>query len=88
VFLSIVMVVAYHKVNEYAESMGSLGLIDPFYALWLPFLAFAALICWMFYTVAYVPGGQPIGALERSFAKLGTGFRRLLGRFLPGLAGS
>ena len=47
------MVVAYHKVNEYAESMGSLGLIDPFYALWLPFLAFAALICWMFYTVAY-----------------------------------
>ncbi|MBK7285540.1 MAG: LPS export ABC transporter permease LptF [Sphingomonadales bacterium] len=88
VFLSIVMVVAYHKVNEYAESMGSLGLIDPFYALWLPFLAFAALICWMFYTVAYVPGGQPIGALERSFAKLGAGFRRLLGRFLPGLAGS
>ena len=88
VFLSIVMVVAYHKVNEYAESMGSLGLIDPFYALWLPFLAFAALICWMFYTVAYVPGGQPIGALERSFAKLGTGFRRLPGRFLPGLAGS
>jgi lipopolysaccharide export system permease protein len=88
VFLSIVMVVADHKVNEYAESMGSLGLIDPFYALWLPFLAFAALICWMFYTVAYVPGGQPIGALERSFAKLGAGFRRLLGRFLPGLAGS
>jgi lipopolysaccharide export system permease protein len=25
VFLSIVMVVAYHKINEYAESMGSLG---------------------------------------------------------------
>jgi lipopolysaccharide export system permease protein len=25
---------------------------------------------WMFYTLAYVPGGQPIGALERSFAKL------------------
>ncbi|MFO1240865.1 MAG: LPS export ABC transporter permease LptF [Sphingomonadaceae bacterium] len=88
VFLSIVMVVAYHKVNEYAESMGSLGLIDPFYALWLPFLAFAALICWMYYTVAYVPGGQPIGALERSFAKLGTGFRRMMAKFLPSLAGS
>jgi lipopolysaccharide export system permease protein len=88
VFLSIVMVVAYHKVNEYAESMGSLGLIDPFYALWLPFVAFAALICWMYYTVAYVPGGQPIGALERSFAKLGAGFRRLTAKFLPSLAGS
>ncbi|WP_219894490.1 LPS export ABC transporter permease LptF [Aquisediminimonas profunda] len=88
VFLSIVMVVAYHKVNEYAESMGSLGLIDPFYALWLPFLGFAALICWMYYTVAYVPGGQPIGALERSFAKLGAGFRRLVAKFIPSLAGS
>ena len=24
----------------------------------------------MYYTLAYVPGGQPIGALERVFAKL------------------
>jgi lipopolysaccharide export system permease protein len=42
----------------------------------------------MYYTVAYVPGGQPIGALERSFAKLGTGFRRMMAKFLPSLAGS
>ncbi len=88
VFLSIVMVVAYHKVNEYAEGMGALGRIDPFYALWLPFLAFAALICWMFYTIAYVPGGQPIGALERSFSKIGAAFRRLIGRIFPSLAGA
>jgi lipopolysaccharide export system permease protein len=88
VFLSIVMVVAYHKVNEYAEGMGALGRIDPFYALWLPFLAFAALICWMFYTIAYVPGGQPIGALERSFSKIGAAFRRLIGRIFPSFAGA
>lgn len=88
VFLSIVMVVAYHKVNEYAEGMGALGLVDPFYALWLPFVGFSVLICWMFYTIAYVPGGQPIGALERSFSKLGAAFRRLLARVLPGLAGA
>lgn len=88
VFLSIVMVVAYHKVNEYAEGMGALGRIDPFYALWLPFLAFAALICWMFYTIAYVPGGQPIGALERSFSKIGAAFRRLVGRAFPSFAGA
>ena len=88
VFLSIVMVVAYHKVNEYAEGMGALGRIDPFYALWLPFLAFAALICWMFYTIAYVPGGQPIGALERSFSKIGAVFRRLVGRAFPSFAGA
>ena len=77
VFLSIVMVVAYHKINEYAESMGSLGRIDPFFALWLPFLAFAALIVWMYRTLAHKPGGQPIGALENAFAKGGKRLRAL-----------
>jgi lipopolysaccharide export system permease protein len=38
-------------------------------ALWTPFLAFACLIWWMYRTLAKVPGGQPIGALER-FATL------------------
>lgn len=88
VFLSIVMVVAYHKINEYAEGMGSLGLVDPFFALWVPFLVFAALICWMFYTIAYVPGGQPIGALDRVFAMIGSTVRKQLARILPSLSGS
>ena len=68
-FLSIVMVVAYHKVNQYAASVGELGRVDPFIALWTPFAIFAALIIWMYYTLAYVPGGQPIGALERAASK-------------------
>lgn len=83
VFLSIIMVVAYHKINEYAEGMGALGRIDPFIALWVPFLLFAALICWMFYTLAYKPGGQPIGALERAFSKAGTAVRGLFSRRKP-----
>jgi lipopolysaccharide export system permease protein len=69
VFVSIVMVVAYHKVNQYAASVGELGRVDPFIALWTPFAIFAALIIWMYYTLAYVPGGQPIGALERGASK-------------------
>ncbi len=77
VFLSIVMVVAYHKINEYAESMGTLGKIDPFLALWVPFLLFAALILKMYHTLAHVPGGQPIAALENVFARIGPMFRRL-----------
>ena len=87
VFLSIIMVVGYHKINEYAEGMGSLGRIDPFLALWIPFLLFATLICWMFYTIAYVPGGQPIGALDRFFAMIGSTVRRQFARILPGLSG-
>ena len=81
VFLSIVMGVAYHKVNQYAASIGELGRVDPFIALWTPFAIFAALIIWMYYTLAYVPGGQPIGALERVASKtLKAITRRLPGR--------
>lgn len=71
VFLSIVMVVTYHKINEYAEGVGGMGIVDPFIALWLPFLLFAALILWMYHIIAHVPGGQPIGALEVFATKSG-----------------
>lgn len=69
IFVSIVMVVTYHKINQYAEQMGAQGRIDPLIALWAPFLVFAALIVWMYWVLAHRPGGQPIGALERGTAK-------------------
>ncbi|WP_425230438.1 LPS export ABC transporter permease LptF [Sphingomonas sp.] len=71
VFLSIVVIVTYHKVNQYAADVGELGRIDPFFALWIPFALFAALVLWLYYQIAYVPGGQPIGGLERFFSKAG-----------------
>jgi lipopolysaccharide export system permease protein len=80
VFLSIVMIVTYYKINEYAEALAGRGHIDPVIALWSPFLLFAALIWWMYRTLAMVPGGQPIGALERQFAKLAGLFRRWMAR--------
>jgi lipopolysaccharide export system permease protein len=80
VFVSIVLVVAYHKVNQYGQSVAALGLVDPFLALWGPFVVFAALILWMYYRVAYVPGGQAIGALETAYAKLGKRVKALLRR--------
>jgi len=70
VLLSIIMVVTYHKVNEYAESMGMLGRYPPALALGLPFAAFALIIIWMYHVLAHKPGGQPIGAVERVFGKL------------------
>jgi lipopolysaccharide export system permease protein len=65
VFLSIVLIVTQFKIYSYAASVAALGRIDPIIALWLPFALFAALVVWMYRTIAYVPGGQPIGALER-----------------------
>lgn len=83
VFVSIIMVVAYHKVNEYGQSVAELGRINPALALWGPFLVFAAIIAWMYWRIAYVPGGQPIGALEAVSANLGKWLRNAARRFSP-----
>ena len=80
VFVSIVLVVSYHKVNQYGEDIASLGRVDPIIALWGPFVIFAALILWWYWRVAYVPGGQALGALENWFAKLGKRVRQLFER--------
>jgi lipopolysaccharide export system permease protein len=77
VFVSIVLVVAYHKVNQYGQSIAELGRINPYLALWGPFVVFAGLIVWMFYRVAFVPGGQAIGGLESAYAKIGKQVKRL-----------
>ncbi len=78
VFVSVVMVVAYHKVNEYGQDVSSLGRIDPVLALWGPFVLFAALIVWLYWRLAYVPGGQPLGGLETMFAKGASAFKRMM----------
>ena len=87
VFVSIVVVVAYHKVNQYGAEVAGLGRIDPFLALWGPFAVLAAMIGWMYYRVAFVPGGQAIGFLETAFAKIGRWVKKLTGNRTRGLTG-
>jgi lipopolysaccharide export system permease protein len=85
VFLSIVMIVTYHKVNQYAAAVAALGKVNAAVALWTPFLLFSLLIWWMYRTLAVVPGGQPIGALERAAAKAAAVVRRWFARRRPAL---
>ncbi len=79
IFLAILIVVAYHKVNQYGQQAGANGQLNPILALWVPLILFASMILWMYHVLAHHPGGQPIGALERFFAK-GT---RLARSMLP-----
>ncbi|MGI4732706.1 MAG: LPS export ABC transporter permease LptF [Janthinobacterium lividum] len=88
VLVSIIMIVTYFKVNQYAETLGTLGQVDPLVALWVPFTIFAGLVIWMYYTIAYVPGGQPIGALERVFSKSWAVIRRRFVRRRPAAGGT
>ncbi len=69
IFLAIVIIVAYHKVNQYAELAGAHGRIDPVLALWMPLLLLSVMIWWMYHVLAHRPGGQPIGALEFAAAR-------------------
>ena len=78
IFLSIVMVVTYHKINQYGLQMGTQGRLEPSLALWVPFLLFAVLIAWMYYVLAHRPGGQPIAALERAASRVASSIRALL----------
>ena len=78
IFLSIVIVVAYHKVNQYGEQMASQGRLDPIVALWVPLLLLAGMIVWMYHVIADKPGGQPIGALEWFASKAARRARSIL----------
>jgi len=69
IFIAILIVVAYHKINQYGQQAGSNGQLNPILALWVPLALFATMILWMYHVLAHRPGGQPIGALERFFAK-------------------
>ena len=83
VFASIILVVSYHKINQYGEDIAALGRIDPVVALWGPFVVFGALILWMYYRTAHVPGGQALGALETLFGKVSKRVAKLFARRQP-----
>jgi lipopolysaccharide export system permease protein len=82
VFLAIIMLVTFHKITEYGERMGSLGRIDPALAQWVPFIGFILLSLWLYRVLAYVPGGQPIGALDRWSGKIGAALSGLVGKIV------
>jgi lipopolysaccharide export system permease protein len=83
IFVGIVMVVAYHKINQYGAFAGEQGRLNPILAMWGPFALMAALIGWMYYIISHKPGGQPIGALEWAAAKAVRRVKAMMPRSSP-----
>ena len=78
IFVSILIVVAYHKVNQYADQAAARGSLDPTLGLWLPLVVLAGIILWMYHVLADKPGGQPIGALEWFFGHVAKRIRSMM----------
>ena len=78
IFVGILIVVAYHKVNQYASQAAANGRIEPLIALWTPLVLLSVLIVWMYHVLAHRPGGQPIGALERAASRVGKAMRGMI----------
>jgi lipopolysaccharide export system permease protein len=82
VFLSIIALVTFHKLTEYGERMGQIGRVDPVLSQWVPFVGFFVLVLWLYRSLAYVPGGQPIGALDRLATRIGAAASGLAARLV------
>lgn len=81
IFVAILIVVGYHKVNQYAEQAAAHGRVNAILGLWLPLVLLSAIVLRMYYVLAYTPGGQPIGALERIAGNAARVVRGLLPKF-------
>ncbi len=83
VFLSLVILIVYNEISEWAERTGAAGKHDIMLVQWVPFVLFCALCFWLYYVLAFKPGGQPIGALDKIFANLAKLFGRAFKRRQP-----
>jgi lipopolysaccharide export system permease protein len=82
VFIALIALVTFHKLTEYGERMGSIGRVDPFLSQWVPYFGFVAFTLWLYRTLAHVPGGQPLGALDQWFGKASKIVSGLVGRLV------
>lgn len=83
VFLSLVIVIVYNEISEWAERSGGAGKHDIYLVQWLPFVLFSALCAWLYHVLAFKPGGQPIGALDKAFGSIARAVVRLFRRREP-----
>lgn len=87
IFVAILIIVAYHKVNQYGQQTAAQGRINAIVALWVPLILLSAFVLRMYYVLAYTAGGQPIGALERFAGKTVKLLRAMMPRIGEARAG-
>jgi lipopolysaccharide export system permease protein len=81
--LGAILLIGYHHMLQFGETMIESKTASPFVALWGPFLALSAFSFWGLYMACLRPGDHP---LSRLLAKINDLPSRLRRRHAPGLA--
>ena len=71
IFLAILIVVAYHKVNQYGQQAGANGQLNPILALWVPLVLFASMIL-LDVPCPCAPPGRPADRRARALLRQGN----------------
>jgi lipopolysaccharide export system permease protein len=74
----VLLVLTYHKVEEFAAAYTSSGHASPWIAMWIPFLLFAGLSGYLYYMRAYKVEGGVLARLEDYSTRVVIWLRSLL----------
>lgn len=84
VVVGLVLLILYHNVLRFGESMVETGAMSPAIGLWLPGFLFAAIGAWAFHLTSKRPGYSPVSAaFDRASDLIDAVRQRFAGRSLP-----
>jgi lipopolysaccharide export system permease protein len=75
--VGMILLIFYHHILQFAESLADNGVLPAPVALWVPFFCFVALSAWAFHLAATRPGYNPVTAMIDRIGEAGEWIRRL-----------
>jgi lipopolysaccharide export system permease protein len=80
VVVGLVLLILFHNVLRFGESMVETGALSPIIGLWLPGAVFAAIGAWAFHMTSKRPGYNPVSATLDRMSDIVDAVRRRFGR--------
>jgi lipopolysaccharide export system permease protein len=81
--VGMVLLLFYHHLMQFTESLADNGVLPAVIALWVPFFCFVAISVWAFHMAATRPGYNPVTASLDRIGEMGEWTRRLFARRAP-----
>jgi lipopolysaccharide export system permease protein len=78
--VGLILLLFYHHLLQFAESLADNGVLPALPALWVPFFCFVAVSVWAFHMAATRPGYNPVTALLDRIGEMGERTRGLFMR--------